>query len=308
MCMDSLNPMRGYLTLLLLLSGVWGASYLFIKVGVRDFEPTAFVELRLLFAVPVLLGFLLVRSGVRGSLRDLRDAAVPGLVLGAVNAAVPFVLIAWGEKHVDSGVAAIANASVPLFNFLLVMRFAPEERVGRRRLAGLLIGIVGIGVLAGVHPSGGWWAVAGTLAVVLASFAYAVGGIYGQKQTARRTGPVLAAATVVAAALITLPFALLQLPSHAPGWKPVASAAALGIAGTGIAQLLLFRLLRLYGSSRTSLVTYLLPPIALFYGVTLLGERLTAQALGGMVLILVGVALGSGIVRLTRGAPVGETP
>ena len=197
---------------------------------------------------------------------------------------------------------------MPLFNFLLVMRFAPEERVGRRRLAGLLIGIVGIGILAGVNPSGGWWAVAGTLAVVLASFAYAVGGIYGQKQTAHCTGPVLAGATIVAGALVTLPFALLQLPSNAPGWKPVASAAALGIAGTGIAQLLLFRLLRLYGSARTSLVTFLLPSIALFYGVTFLGEQLTAQAVGGLVLILLGVALGSGLVRLTRGVPVGETP
>jgi drug/metabolite transporter (DMT)-like permease len=136
MCMDSLDRMRGYTSLLLLLSGIWGASYLFIKVGVRDFEPTAFVELRLLFAAPVLLGFLLVRSGVRGSLRNLRDAAVPGLILGSVNAAVPFVLIAWGEKHVDSGVAAIANASVPLFNFLILIRFAPEERLGGGRLAG----------------------------------------------------------------------------------------------------------------------------------------------------------------------------
>src|SRR6266705_3563805 len=117
MCMDSLNPMRGYVTLLLLLSAVWGASYLFIKVGVRDFEPAAFVELGLLFAAPVLLGFLFMRSGVRGALRDLRDAAVPGLVLGTVNAAVPFALIAWGEKHVDSGVAGIRErirASVQL--------------------------------------------------------------------------------------------------------------------------------------------------------------------------------------------------
>src|ERR1700675_498256 len=132
MRMDSLNPMRASLTLLLLLSGVWGASYLFIKDCVRAAEPAAFVEFRLLFAAPVLLGFLFMRSGVRGAFRDLRDAAVPGLVLGTVNAAVPFALIAWGEKHVDSGVAAIAHASVPLFNLLLVMRFAPEERVGRR--------------------------------------------------------------------------------------------------------------------------------------------------------------------------------
>ncbi len=306
--MDSLNPVRGYVTLLLVLSGIWGASYLFIKVGVRDLEPAALVELRLLFAAPILLGFLLLRSGARGAIRDLRDAAVPGLVLGVVNGALPFMLITWGEKHIDSGVAAIANASVPLFNFLVVMRFLPEERFGGGRLAGLLVGIVGIAVLAGAHPSGGWWAVAGTLAVVLASASYAVGQVFGQKQTARRAGPLLAAASVVAGAVVTLPFALLQLPSHAPGWKPLASVAALGIAGTGIAQLLLFRLLRLYGSARTSLVTYLMPPIAVLYGVTLLGEPLTAQELGGMALILLGVALGSGVLRLARRATVGEIP
>ena len=299
---------RSYVVLLLSLSAIWGASYLFIKVGVRDLDPVAFVELRLLFAAPVLIGFLVVREGTRRAARELRAAAVPGFVLGTINAAAPFTLIAWGERHIDSGVAAIANATVPLFNFLLALRFAPSERVGGARFAGLVVGFAGVAILAGVHPRGGWWAVAGTLAVVLASVLYAGGGIYGQYQTARRSGPVLAAATVVYAAIVLLPFAAFQLPDKALGWKAVLSAIALGVAGTGVAQLLLFRMLRLHGSARTSLVTYLLPPIAVLYGATLLGEPLTAGEVGGMALILLGVAVASGVARLPRRAPVTQTP
>lgn len=299
---------RSYVVLLLSLSAIWGASYLFIKVGVRDLEPAAFVEFRLLFAAPVLVAFLILRSGARRAFHDLRAAAAPGLVLGTINAAAPFTLIAWGERHVDSGVAAIANATVPLFNFLLALRFAPSERIGGARFAGLVVGISGVAVLAGVHPRGGWWAVAGTLAVVLASILYAGGGIFGQHQTARRSGPVLAAASIVYGAIVLLPLAIVQFPEHAPGWKAVASAVALGVAGTGIAQLILFRMLRLHGSARTSLVTYLLPPIAVIYGATLLGEPLTAEEIGGMALILLGVAVASGVARLPRRAPVTQTP
>jgi drug/metabolite transporter (DMT)-like permease len=300
--------MRGYLTLLLTLSAIWGASYLFIKVGVRDFDPAALVELRLLFAAPIVVGFLVWRIGWRVAAREIRAVGWRGLVLGLVGMAIPFLLISWGETHIDSGVAAIANATVPLFNFLLVMRFAPEERFAGGRLLGLFVGFFGIAILAGVDPRGGWWAVAGTLAVVLASLSYAVNGVFGQKQTLRFSGVSLAAASVLWAAVLMLPFALVRLPSHPPGWKPVASIAALGIAGTGIAQLLVFRMLRFYGSARTSLVTYLMPPIALVYGIVLLGEPLTGGELAGLLLILLGVSLGSGLVRLPRRAPLTQAP
>jgi drug/metabolite transporter (DMT)-like permease len=294
---------RSYPVLLLTLSAIWGASYLFIKVGVRAFEPFALVELRLLFAAPILVAFL----AWRGELPELRRAVVPGIVLGAINVCIPFALITWGEKHIDSGVAAIANASVPLFVFLLALRFAPGERTGGARLAGLLIGIVGIAVLSGVHPRGGAWVVAGTLAVVLASVSYAAGGLFGQTQTARFSGPVLAAASVLYGALLMLPLSLLQLPGDLGGWKPLASVAALGLAGTGIAQLLLFRILRDHGAARTSLVTYLMPPIALVYGALLLGEPLTAEEVIGMALILLGVGLGSGLLRMSRRVAATQT-
>ena len=293
--------MRGYLPLLLLLSAIWGASYLFIKVAVGEIEPVPMVELRLLLGATVLIPFLLWRLGRRRALAELKGAWRPGLVLGIVNGAIPFTLIAWGEKHIDSGVAAIANATVPIFLVLLAIKFRPSERVTGLRFAGIGVGLVGVGVLSGIQPEGGWWAVAGTLAVVLASVSYAVSGLYGQGRSTERSGPVLATASVLSGALVLFPFSLLQLPDHVPSAKVLGSVAALGMLGTGFAQLVLFRMWRRYGSARTSLVTYLLPPTALLYGVLLLGEPLTLSELGGLALILLGVGLGSG-VRFARRA------
>ena len=299
---------RSYPWMLLFLAAVWGASYLFIKVAIDEIEPTAMMFFRLLLAAALLVPFLLVQAGARQGVEELRNAWRPGLVLGVVNAAVPFTLIAWGEKHIDSGVAAIANATVPLFVLLLAIRFRPSERATGWRLAGVLLGFVGVGVLAGGDPETSWWAVAGTLAVVLASVAYATGALYGQLQTADTRGPVLATASMIGGALVLLPFALLQLPETMPGWKAVASVAALSVLGTTLAQLVLFRMLRLHGPARTSLVTYLLPPTALLYGVVLLDEGLTFAVLGGLALILAGVGLGSGALRLSRPAPVTQSP
>jgi drug/metabolite transporter (DMT)-like permease len=141
------------------------------------------------------------------------------------------------------------------------------------------------------------WAVFGTLAVVLASLSYAAGGLYGQWRTAHAPGPVLATTNLICGGLILLPFGLAQLPGHMPGWKPIASLLALALLGTALAQLIMFRMLRLYGAARTSLVTYLMPGFAVFYGAVFLGESITAASIAGLVLILAGVALGSGVIR-----------
>ena len=122
---------------------------------------------RLLFAY-------VVRSfGWTRALRELRASWRQWLVIGAIANAVPFWLVAWGEKHVDSGIAAIAQSTVPLFTIVLGLRFLPHEPLSRGQLLGFGLGLVGVGVLAGGHPDGGWWAIAGTLAVVLSSLAYA---------------------------------------------------------------------------------------------------------------------------------------
>jgi drug/metabolite transporter (DMT)-like permease len=287
---------RSYLPPLLLLSAIWGSSYMFIKVGVRDFSPAAMVELRLLLAGLVLVLFVAARRGAR----DVRPALAPGAFVGVVGMALPFLLISWGETHVDSGVAAIANSTVPIFVAVLALRFAASERSSGLRMIGLAVGLAGVGVVAGIHPAGGWRAVAGALAVVAASLCYAVSSLYIQRSLVVG-GLELATASVLWGAVAMLPFALAQLPESV-GWKPLASVAVLGVVGTGLAQLIVNRLIGEHGPARTMLVNYLLPGFALLYGATILGEPLTAAKVAGLTLILVGVTLASGLVIRRRAA------
>ena len=252
------------------------------------------MAIRALVAGLMLLGYLALTLGAGRALEELRASWKPTLVLGAVNAAVPFWLIAWGEQHVDSSVAGIAQSTVPIFTFLLATRFLPHEPVGATRIAGVALGLVGVVVLAGLDPRGGWLAVAGTLAVVLSSLSYASAGVYGQLSVRTVSGPVLATGSMLAGGLLLVPLALFQLPDHAPDTASIASLAALTILGTAFAQLVLFRMLRLFGSRKLSVVTYLIPGFAVFYGAVLLDEPVTFAALGGLVLILAGVALASG--------------
>jgi drug/metabolite transporter (DMT)-like permease len=297
-----------YWPMLLLLAGVWGASYFLIKVAVEDIDPAPMMAFRTLVAGGILVGYLVWRLGRTRAFDGLRSAWRHCLVLGALNAAVPFWLIAWGEQYIDSGLAAVVQASVPIFNALLVLKFLPHERLNRTRLAGLGIGIAGVAVVTGISPGGDWWSLAGALAVVGSSLSYASAGVYGQRAVSGTPGPVLAAGSMLVGGLILLPLALFQLPGDVPGWEATASLLALTLAGTALAQLVLFRVLALYGSARLSLVTYLMPGFAIVYGALLLDEAITAAMLGGLALILSGVALASGAVKLPRREPVTARP
>jgi drug/metabolite transporter (DMT)-like permease len=294
--------MTRYWPLLFLLAAIWGASYVFIKVAVEDVEPAPMMATRALLAGLLLAGYLAVSLGGRRAAAEVATHWRPALVLGAFNAAIPFWLVAWGEKHVDSSVAGIAQSTVPIFTFLLATRFLPHEPVGTGRVAGVALGFCGVIVLAGLDPRGGWMAVAGTLAVVLSSLSYASSGVYGQLRVQTVSGPVLATGSMLVGGLLLVPLSVFQLPDHAPDAASVASLAALTLLGTAFAQLVLFRMLRLFGSRRLSLVTYLIPGFALFYGAVFLDEPVTVAALGGLVLILAGVALASGerILRARR--------
>jgi drug/metabolite transporter (DMT)-like permease len=297
-----------YAPMLVLLAAIWGASYLFIKVAVDEIAPAPTMAVRTLLAAAVLITYVVWRLGWERTRAEIRPAWRHFLILGALNAAVPFWLIAWGEQHIDSGLAAVVQASVPIFNALIALKFLPHERLNGTRALGLGIGIVGVAVVTGIHPTGGWLAIAGALAVVLSSLSYASAGVYGQRAVSGTTGPVLAAGSMLMGGLILLPIALFQLPDAVPSWEAAGSILALSLLGTALAQLILYRMLALHGSARLSLVTYLMPGFALLYGATILDEKITAATLIGLALILGGVALASGAVRLPRRATVPARP
>jgi drug/metabolite transporter (DMT)-like permease len=299
--------MRSYWPLLLTLAAMWGASYLFIKLAVDDIPPAAMTEIRVLVAGLMLFGYLALRLGAGSAARELRAAWKPCLVLGVINAALPMGLVAWGETHVDSSIAGIAQSTVPIFTFLLAARFLPHEPVGGLRVAGVALGFVGVSVLAGFEGDAGFWAIAGTLAVVLSSLSYASGGVYGQLQVHDIAGPVLAAGNMLAAAVVLLPLALADPPTQAPDAAAVAGLAGLILIPTFAGQLLLFRILRLHGSRKLSIFTYLMPIFAVVYGAVLLDEAVTGPMLAGFALIVLGATLASGQRLLGYGAQQ-ETP
>jgi drug/metabolite transporter (DMT)-like permease len=280
--------------MILLLAAMWGASYLFIKLAVDDIPPAAMTELRVLVAGVLLAGYLTWRIGATRAAAELRAAWVPCLVLGVINAALPMGLVAWGETHIDSSVAGIAQSTVPIFTFLLASRFLPHEPVGPLRVAGVVLGFLGVAVLAGFHTDGGWWFVVGTLAVVLSSVSYASGGVYGQLQVHAIRGPVLAAGNMLFAAVVLLPLAIADPPTQTPSGSALAGLIALILIPTFAGQLLLFRILHLHGSRKLSIVTYLMPAFAVVYGAVLLDEPVTAAMLAGFAMILLGAAVASG--------------
>src|SRR5437764_237679 len=292
-----------YLIMLVLLALIWGSSFMFIKVAVRDFTPATLVAgrlgvatLTLAIVVPLLVGGSATLAGLRAHWPML-------VVVGLLNTAVPFWLLSWGETRIDSGLASIIQGSVPIFNALLAFAFFREERVTGLRLAGLGIGFVGVALLVGAQPQG---KLLGALAVVAMALCYAIGTLLAGRYL-RGTPPLVVALSSTAVSTIAvLPAGVIQAPVGVWHGETVMAILVLGFVGTAIAYLLFFALIQQAGANYATLVTYLVPPIALAYGAIFLGESFGATAIAALVLILLGVALATGSVRLAA-LPQGRT-
>ena len=285
---------RREVVLLLTLASIWGASFLFIKLGVDEVEPAVVVLGRLVVGVAVLVPVVLLR----GAIPDLRAMWIPCVVLGALNNAVPYWLIAFAETRIDSGLAAVIQAAAPILTVVLATRIDPSQRVRGLRLVGVAVGFVGVALLVGVQEGS---QLVGALAVLGTATCYAVSVLYAGR-TVRSFPPLeVAIGQLGVGMLLALPFGLAQLPSEAPPAKAVAATVALGALSTGVAYLLYFTLIARAGASRAILVTYLVPAFALVYGTVFLDEPVTVSALAGLVLILGGTALGTGMGFRRRG-------
>ena len=283
---------RRDLALLLALAAIWGASFLFIKLGVDEVEPAVVVLGRIAVGFGVLVPLVLAR----GAVPDMRAMWVPFLVLGTLNNAVPYWLLAFAETRLDSGLAAVIQAAAPILTVALATRIDPSQRVRGLRLVGVAVGFVGVALVVGVQEGG---QLVAALAVLGTATCYAVSALYAGRAVRSFRPLEVTVGQLGVGLLLAAPFGLAQLPSEAPPAKAVAAIVALGALSTGVAYLLYFTLIARAGASRAILVTYLVPAFALVYGTVFLDESVTVSALVGLLLILGGTALGTG-ARLRR--------
>jgi len=302
------------LGLLMLLGAMWGSSFLFIKVALSEVEPAFIVACRVLFGALALIAaapFLGRISGkIEGGLaRSVLRLWRRMLVLGIFNAALPFLVIAWGTQFLPSGTAAILNSTVPLFTAVLagVLPFFADEKLGLLGVVGILLGIAGVSVLAGGFGEGlsasPAEALAGAGAIMTGSTSYAIGGLYARRAMKGVPVTVSAVGQSLGAFVVILPLAALSLPERMPDLPVIGSLVGLGVLGTGLSLLIYFRLISNVGATRTATVTYLVPLWALVYGAVLLGEHITGREILGLALILLGVAGVTGIMKLPRKRP-----
>lgn len=274
--------------LMAVLAATWGASYLFIKVALRDVDAAQVVFLRTALGALVLLPIAL-RGGALPLLLARKRAAV---VIAVVQVVVPFVLITVGETHIDSALAGILVASAPIFTALLAMRFDHAERSSGWGAVGILVGILGVVLLFGVDLSGDGTSLLAGAGILGAGLCYAVGAMLIKRKMAGVPPAGVVASTMSLSALMTLPFAVVHPPTSL-GLDAGASLVALGALGTGLAFLIFYTLIAELGPRKASLVAYIAPGFSVIYGAALLDESITVATIGGLVLILAGSWMGA---------------
>src|SRR3954469_24628583 len=267
------------LAMLIGLALIWGASFLFIKVAVRELTPATLIVGRLGLAALTLGALVPFVVGRGETARQLKENWLWLVVVALVNTAIPFWLLSWGETRIDSGLASIIQASVPIFNAVLAFGFFHDERVTGRRLLGVAIGFVGVAVLVGAQPHA---KLLGALAVVGMALCYAAGGLLTKRHLSTARPHAIALGTSVVAAIAVTPAGVAQAPGDLPGWKTFASIAVLGTVCTAVPYLIFSPITGRAGAGYAALVTYLAPPVALGYGAIFLDEGVGAAALLGL--------------------------
>jgi drug/metabolite transporter (DMT)-like permease len=272
-------------TLFAAVSVLWGIPYLFIKIAVDGgMPPVVLAWGRIVMGAVVLLA-LAHRANVIGQIRGHLKALIGYAVL---EVCIPFPLIAAGEQHVSSSLAAIIVASAPLNVAILALRFDAEERTTGVRLVGLIVGLVGIALLVGLDATGSAAEILGALGILVAAFGYAAGPMILKRQLGGLDARVaMGASLAIAAVVLTVP-AILELPSSPPSGGAFASMIVLGLICTALAFVLMTLLVREIGPARSLVITYINPVVAVILGVLLLSEHPGASAIGGLVLILAG--------------------
>lgn len=274
--------------LLLLLATLWGSAYSFIRIGVETIPPITLIAARTFLAGSLLYGILRLRK-----LSLPRDLATWKLfaIQACLNSAIPFTLIAWAEQHVNAGLAVILNALTPIFAFLITAIITRHEHVSLRKLAGVVLGIVGTGLIVGMnalHDTDSQLLAQG--AVILASVCYAMAAIFGRNF--KHLDPMMpAAGSLICGSMILLPISLLV--DHpwtlTPSSQSLMALVALAVFSTALAFAIYFRLVETLGSIATTSQAYLRVPIGVGIGAVFLNEDYSPTLLIGLVLVIAGV-------------------
>ena len=239
-------------------------------------------------------------TATRGALADLRRRPGSALLLSFFAIALPFSLITLGEHTVPSGLTAVLIAPTSQFVAMFAPFIDPSESIDRRQAVGMVIGLSGVALVVGVETVHSTGQLLGALAMIGAAASYGLSGFVVNGRYQRLTSTQTSLISVFSASLLTLPFAVATAPRELPDLRASLSVLALGAIGTALAFVISYKLVIQVGPARASLVSYLAPGVALFYGALLNGEAITVAAVAGLVLILGGVALGSGVLRVGR--------
>jgi len=268
-------------------SVIWGSSFLFIRVAVEHIPPSVVVFGRTLLGA----AFLVPLAASRGAFRGVRPAIVLIAIVAVLDVAGPTFLTAWGEQYVSSSVAGILTATDPAFTAVLALWLIRSEVPGRRRLLGLVIGFAGVVALLGLDLRGSARELLAAGAVMLSALGYAGAALLYRRWLADQPALAVTALMTVMSSAAFLPAAVLARSAHLPPASSIGALAVLGIVNTGVAYWLFYLLIDEAGAATAGVITFVMPVVALFLGVGLLGDRLTIGGIGGLVLIAVGAWL-----------------
>ncbi|MFC5427564.1 DMT family transporter [Paraburkholderia denitrificans] len=292
---------------LLFLAAVWGGSFLFIRIGVADFGVAPLMALRVGIGALFLLLVLFLRRPAREAVGTLRERAWPLFVVGILNSAAPFCLFAWAELTLSAGVTSVINATTPLWGAVVAYLWL-KDRLSGMRIVGLVIGFAGVLALVGdqilTHAGDGASSSATALAAAAtlgATLLYGIAASYTKRHLTGADPLTVAAGTMMGATIVLVPFAVATWPSTPISLHAWGAVLGLGIACTGIAYLLFFRLIAAIGPARTITVTFVIPVFGILWGALFLGERVSAGMVGACATILVGTALATGFVKRLPG-------
>ncbi len=281
---------------LIVLAALWGASFLFMRVAAPELGPVALIQLRVVFSALFLIPILAARSGFE----PLRAHWRPITVLGGLNSALPFCLFAFSTLYLTGGFTAVLNATSPLFGALVAWSWL-GERLNASRVTGLVIGFAGVVVLvwnkAGFQLAGTALAIA---AAILGSALYGVAANYTKRYLTGVDPLSIATGSQISAVFWLLPFSLFAWPDGPVSTGAWVAVVVMGIACTGVAYILYFRLIANAGPARAISVTYLIPAFAMVWGAVFLDEVVTPHMIVGCGIILLGTALATGLLAWPR--------